>query len=273
MASTEPVIVPHPNTIRGPIESVYNGRRDAIEKQYIADKVDLEADYHAALAANQSDKEDALAAAGLNPDGGTPDDYGVALKNLTVPTITGTPEVGQVATAHPGSWTCSPTLAYKWQRADDANGTNVADIAGETEATYELAEADNGKFVRTVVTASDASVASVSANSAYLSVGKDPVNTVAPEITGTTTVGEVLTSDGGTWTGTPTPVITHQWQRADDADGTNVANIAAATDETYTLVVADEGKFLRVRETGTNAHGQVTADSEYTAAIAASGPS
>lgn len=168
MASTEPVIVPHPNTIRGPIESVYNGRRDAIEKQYIADKVDLEADYHAALAANQSDKEDALAAAGLNPDGGTPDDYGVALKNLTVPTITGTPAVDAELTAHPGSWTASPTLAYKWQRADDADGTNVADIAAATAAKYTVTSADEDKFVRVVVTGSDAGVASVSANSAWL---------------------------------------------------------------------------------------------------------
>ena len=72
---TSPVIVPHPNTIRGPIESEFNGLRDAIEKQYVADKVALEEQYHADIHANRLAKEAALVAAGLNPDGGTPADY------------------------------------------------------------------------------------------------------------------------------------------------------------------------------------------------------
>lgn len=163
----EPVIVPHPNTVRGPIESEFNGLRDAIEKKYVSDKEDLEAQYHEDLAANQSDKEDALVAAGLNPDGGVPPNYGVAVRNTAVPTIAGTTTVGEELTADPGDWTNSPTLAYKWRRADNAQGANVADIADATDATYTLQAEDEGKRVRVVVTATNVGSAPVSASSSY----------------------------------------------------------------------------------------------------------
>ena len=39
-----------------------------------------------------------------------------------------------------------------------------------------------------------------------------PVNTVAPVISGTTTLGSVLTTTNGTWTNSPTS-YTYQWKR------------------------------------------------------------
>lgn len=70
-----PVIVPHPTTVRGPIESEHNALRDAREKKFVKDQTDLETAYRADLAEIQANKETALLAAGLNADGGTPDDY------------------------------------------------------------------------------------------------------------------------------------------------------------------------------------------------------
>lgn len=46
--------------------------REAIEKQYTADKVALEEEYLAALEANRADLREAYVAAGLNPDGSDP---------------------------------------------------------------------------------------------------------------------------------------------------------------------------------------------------------
>lgn len=89
-----------------------------------------------------------------------------------------------------------------------------------------------------------------------------PANTVAPAITGTATVGQVLTGSTGTWTGRETPVLTRQWKRAGVA-------ISGATAGTYTLVVADQGNVITVTVTGTNWAGAASVTSAGTAAVAA----
>jgi hypothetical protein len=65
-------------------------------------------------------------------------------------------------------------------------------------------------------------------------------------------VGNTLTATPGTWTGTPTPTLTYQWER-------NSADIPGATGLTYVLVTADVGNNIRVRETGANVAGTATA--------------
>ena len=76
--------------------------------------------------------------------------------------MSGTGHVGQVLTAATGTWNDTTDLApgtlsytYQWQRADDGSGTNLSDIGGATSSTYTLALADNGKYVRVKVTATD----------------------------------------------------------------------------------------------------------------------
>lgn len=91
--------------------------------------------------------------------------------------------------------------------------------------------------------------------------GPAPANTVAPAITGTTEVGETLTTTNGTWTGTPAPTFTRQWYR----DG---VAIAGATALTYVLVADDLGAMIDVVVTATNLNGVVTADSNEVGPIA-----
>ena len=71
--------------------------------------------------------------------------------------------------------------------------------------------------------------------------------TGAPEISGTIEVGETLTADTSRIAdgdGLTNVSYTYQWVRV---DGSNETNIAGATESTYTLVAADEGKGIRVR--------------------------
>jgi hypothetical protein len=78
-------------------------------------------------------------------------------------------------------------------------------------------------------------------------------------ITGTPNIGQLLT---GTYTYTDVDsdlegTSTFQWYRADNASGLNSAAISGATSNTYTLQVADDGKYIRfgvvpVAETGTS---------------------
>lgn len=87
-----------------------------------------------------------------------------------------------------------------------------------------------------------------------------PVNTAAPTISGTTQVGQTLSSTTGTWTGTPTPTYTYQWQR-------NTSNISGATSSTYVIQSADVGNTLRCVVTATNTAGSTSANSNSTATV------
>ncbi len=84
-----------------------------------------------------------------------------------------------------------------------------------------------------------------------------PVNTVAPVISGTGTVGQTLTiTNAGTWVGGGTR--TYKWQR----DG---VDIAGATSITYLLVAADSTHSVRAGVVQSNQFGPSTA---YSNAIA-----
>lgn len=81
-----------------------------------------------------------------------------------------------------------------------------------------------------------------------------PSFTVAPQITGTAVVGQTLTCDGGTVTGTGPITKTYQWYRG-------ATLIGGATNSTYTLVQADAGQDIKCTVTATNSAGSASADS------------
>lgn len=87
-----------------------------------------------------------------------------------------------------------------------------------------------------------------------------PVNTVAPTISGTATVGNTLTGNPGTWTGTPTPVLTYQWL------GDDVA-LSGETALTLVLTSSHTGMVIKFQVTGTNAHGSDVGTSAGTSAV------
>jgi Right handed beta helix region len=93
-----------------------------------------------------------------------------------------------------------------------------------------------------------------------------PLNSVAPAIGGTLTVGEVLSSTNGTWSGSPTSYA-YRWQDCNSA-GASCASISGATAFTYTLKSSDVGHTLRVSVTATNAKGSATASSQATGSVA-----
>lgn len=187
--------------------------------------------------------------------------------NTALPTISGLTQVGATLTASTGTWTGSPapTFTFQWEQCDSA-GANCSNIVGETNSTYLVAAGDAGHRLRVAVTGTNVVNSAAAESNATAVITVPPANTVLPSITGTATVGQTLTGNDGTWTGSPTPTLTHKWRRC-DTGGANCVDIAGATAATYILVQADAGSTIRFRVTGTSTSGTTIADSNATAVV------
>ena len=181
------------------------------------------------------------------------------------PTISGTAQVGETLTAETrdiedDDGLDNAVFTYQWL----ANG---ADIAGATSDTYTLVETDVGKAIQVKVSFRDDKNNPETLTSAATAAVEPRPNspaTGAPTISGTVRVGETLTAGTSAIAdadGMSGAVFIYQWL-ADDAD------IAGATNNTYTLVDADLDKAVKVRVIFTdNADNEETLTSAATAAV------
>jgi hypothetical protein len=191
--------------------------------------------------------------------------------NTAPPQVTGTTTQGNALSTTSGTWSGTPTsYSYQW-RDCDASGANCTNISGATATGYTLASTDVGHTLRAVVTATNAG-GNTSASSAATAVVAAPApvapaNTALPQVTGTTTQGNALSTTSGTWSGTPTS-YSYQWQDC-DSSGANCTNISGATTSAYTLASTDVSHTLRAIVTATNAGGNTSASSAATAVVAA----
>jgi hypothetical protein len=79
-----------------------------------------------------------------------------APSNTSLPTVGGTPQVGQALVATPGAWSNNPSsYAYLWRRCD-GSGAACVDLTGQTGQTYVPLAGDAGSTFRVRVTASNA---------------------------------------------------------------------------------------------------------------------
>ena len=193
--------------------------------------------------------------AGTSPNSSASNSIGSLPLNTVAPAVTGSTILGSILTTTTGTWTGSPTptYTYQWQRA----GVN---IGSATNSTYTTVNADLTYILKCVVTASNSTGAVAQNSNNTTEIISIPVNTLAPAVTGTATVGQILTTTDGTWTGYPTPTYTYQWQRAG-------VNIGSATNSTYTLVNADSASTISCVVTATNSASTVTASSNSTSTV------
>ena len=166
--------------------------------------------------------------------------------NLTLPTITGIPAVGETLTSSVGSWANAPdSYARQWRR-------DGADIAGAQAISYLLDAADLGAMISVAVTATNAVGSTVAISDEVgpvqaTAATQPPVNTAAPVITGMTLVGETLTCSTGTWTNTPTAFV-YEWRRGADI-------IPGEVGASLVLAAIDQGYRFYCRVTASNAVG------------------
>ena len=191
--------------------------------------------------------------------------------NTARPTITGTAAEGQTLTAGNGTWTNAPTaFQYRWQRCR-ADGTACSAITGATQQMYVVRRADVGRTLRVrvrAVNADGAADARSDPTAVVTAAGTAPRNAARPTISGAgdPQVGEELTAEDGTWSGSPTS-FAYQWQRC-DADVSSCFNVAGATGKTYGVRSIDLGFRLRVTVRAANANGAATAASLPTSVVA-----
>ena len=188
------------------------------------------------------------------------------------PTINGTTQVGEVLEVNTSGIAdadglANTTFGYQWL-ADDT------DIAGATGLTYILAPADEGKSISVRVSFTDdagneETLTSAATDVVLAAPASTSPATGVPTISGTARVGETLTANTSGIAdadGLSNVQYEYQWL-ADDAD------IAGATNATYTLVDADEGKAISVSVSFTDDAGNdETLTSAATAAVAGAQP-
>lgn len=158
---------------------------------------------------------------------------GTAPVNTVAPTVSpsGTQSTGTVITASVGTWTGTPTITfeYRWTR-------NGSPITGAVNSTYTIQAADDGTTIRCEVRGTNAyGVSSYVASSNSVSAVNyvAPANVTPPVISGSTSLGSVLTTTNGTWSGVPaTFIYSYQWRR-------NGIAILGANSNTYTTTLAD----------------------------------
>ena len=191
------------------------------------------------------------------------------------PAISGTAQVGETLTADTSGIADADglenaTYTYQWVAND---GTTDTDISGATDATYTLAADDEGKTIKVRVTIIDDAGNEATLTSAATEAVAAKPNTPAiglPSIGGTAQVGGTLTADTSGIVdddGLTNVSYSYQWIRN---DGSTDTDITSATDSTYTLVAADEGKTFKVHVSFTDdADNEETLISTATATVEA----
>ncbi len=166
------------------------------------------------------------------------------LKLTPTPTVVGDATVGQTLLANSGTWDSGTAIAYQWLQSGQV-------ISGATSVGYKLTAANLAKAISVRVTATKPGFNPVVVESAP--TGNVATGTLAvtsqPKITGSRTVGYVLSASSGNW---ESGVLqSYQWSR----DG---VDISGATARTYLLTGQDFATQISVTVTGSKA-GYLTA--------------
>jgi prepilin-type N-terminal cleavage/methylation domain-containing protein len=184
--------------------------------------------------------------------------------NLSLPTISGTPQEGSTLSGTAGTWGGSSgiTYAYQW-RACDSGGSSCVNIAGATATSYVLTASEVANTIRLKVTATNGDGSSFASSAATSAVIPLPAtNTTPPSISGTPTEAQVLTADHGTWTSSSGLTYSYQWQRCTGSGSLVCQNETGETAQTYTVVAGDIGSRIRVVVSASNGAGSVSANSD-----------
>lgn len=179
--------------------------------------------------------------------------------------VTGQAQQGQRLTAAVAAGT-----TVQWYRCA-ADVSHCASIHGATAAAYTLGAKDVGKTITLNAKAGDGTTSYAGAVGPVAASAAKLAATTQPVVTGTPTVGQVLSVSNGTWS-SAAKGYTYAWLRC-NANGRICITIAPATGATYVPTGDDVGHALVVRVTASNgAVAQPTLSAATAAVVAPAGP-
>ena len=194
---------------------------------------------------------------------------------VSAPTVVGGPQAGKLLAALPGTWGGGKPVAfgYQWQRCDAA-GRSCTSISAATADTYTPTAGDVGhallvrvSAVTSAGAASASSAATLAVASSGATAGTAPKAQKLPAVQGSNQVGQTLTAQVGTWTGSPTS-YSYQWRRCATGATACVA-IAGAGGGTYTTSPGDIGSVISLTVTAIGKGGAGSATAAPSATIVA----
>lgn len=156
--------------------------------------------------------------------------------------------------------TADPSLTTRWSINQSTTEGGAATIAGGSSVYVAWTSAVGPPFDWAILAVSVVPAAVVAAA---------PTNQQLPGITGTAQENAILSAVAGVFDEHgATTTYAYQWERCDSA-GASPTNISGATGAAYTLVTADVGHTIRVKQTATNSGGATPASSVQTAVVLA----
>jgi hypothetical protein len=157
------------------------------------------------------------------------------LGSSPTPSISGLASVGQTLTASLGNWTTGTATSIQWLR-------NGQEILGQNTSTYLIQQSDLGSTFSVRATGYLVGYTTITRTSLATQsvIAGTMVSTPLPRITGTTSVGNLLTAVPGTWDVGVT--LSYKWLR-------NGAEISGQTESTYTIQPLDRGSSITLEVT------------------------
>ncbi len=164
-------------------------------------------------------------------------------------TISGTASTGQ--TLSTSATTADPDgngsiTSYSWQSS--SNGSDWTTIG--TSSTYTITSSEEGKSIRVVVAYTDGESHSESVTASSVSIAHVDSGDAVFAISGTTSVGQVLSASQSSSDPDGDGTFSYQWQSS--SDNSTWTNISGATNSTYTVSESEDGKYIRLVVTYTD---------------------
>ena len=164
--------------------------------------------------------------------------------------ISGTASTGQtlsttVSAADPdGNGTIS---SYTWQSSSD--GSNWTTVG--TSATFTLTTSEEGKYIRVAVSYTDGENFSESVTASSVTIPHVDSGDAVFAISGSTYAGKILTAAQSSSDPDGDGTFSYKWQSS--SDNSNWTDISGATSSTFTVTETEEGKYIRLVITYTDA--------------------
>jgi hypothetical protein len=193
---------------------------------------------------------------------------GLLPSNLSLPSISGLLQEGQLLSVGTGSWSGTSPISYSYQwQLCNALGKECSNISEATGSSLKLLPSEIGSTLDVVVKATNvAGSTSVTTAVTGLIAGILPSNAGLPAISGLFQEGQLLSVGTGSWSGTTPITYSYQWQLC-NALGKSCADISEATGSSLKLSPADIGDTLDVVVKATNVAGSSSVTTPVTGLI------